>query len=149
MYLIRMGVPEMISFWDELCKKVKSEKANAEERKLYKKLGKTMRMLSENPRMTGLHFHQWEMKSKAENEEQDINCIDSGCPVFCAKDSLLVRKTQSQFFKAVLLNHLLSEERDSLLRTKADAAVAHRAAVSCDRSAVFDLDIAHRTFTGA
>lgn len=49
MYLIRMGVPEMISFWDELCKKVKSEKANAEERKLYKKLGKTMRMLSENP----------------------------------------------------------------------------------------------------
>ena len=58
MYLIRMGVPEMISFWDELCKKVKSEKANAEERKLYKKLGKTMRMLSENPRHPGLESHE-------------------------------------------------------------------------------------------
>ncbi|MBO6066464.1 MAG: hypothetical protein J6P36_08610 [Lachnospiraceae bacterium] len=53
-----MGVPEMISFWDELCKKVKSEKANAEERKLYKKLGKTMRMLSENPRHPGLESHE-------------------------------------------------------------------------------------------
>lgn len=58
MYLIRMGVPEMISFWDELCKKVKSEKANVEERKLYKKLGKTMRMLSENPRHPGLESHE-------------------------------------------------------------------------------------------
>lgn len=99
MYLIRMGVPEMISFWDELCKKVKSEKANAEERKLYKKLGKTMRMLSENPRMTGLHFHQWEIKSGAENEEQDINCIDSGCPVFCAKIQYSYEKCDHIFSK--------------------------------------------------
>ena len=97
MYLVRMGVPEMISFWDELCKKVKSEKANAEERKLYKKLGKTMRMLSENLRMTGLHFHQWEMKSDAENEEQDINCIDSGCPVFVQKFNIRTKNAITFF----------------------------------------------------
>ncbi len=58
MYLIRMGVPEMISFWDELCKKVKSGKSNADDRKLYKKMGKALHMLSENPRHPGLESHE-------------------------------------------------------------------------------------------
>ena len=58
MYLIRMGVPEMISFWDELCKKVKSGKSNAYDRKLYKKMGKALYMLSENPRHPGLESHE-------------------------------------------------------------------------------------------
>ena len=108
MFLIRMGVPEMISFWDELCKKVKSGKSNADDRKLYKKMGKALYMLSENPRHPGLESHEISSLSNRYG--------DSGCSVSC-KNSIFVRKMQSHFFKAVLLNHLLSKKRDSLLRT--------------------------------
>ena len=58
MYLIRMGVPEMLAFWETLCRKVKSGKCSATESKLYKKLGKTLHLLSVNPRHQGLESHE-------------------------------------------------------------------------------------------
>lgn len=54
MYAIHMGIPEMQQFWEELQRKVKSDKATGKDEKLYKQLGKAMRLLSENPRHPGL-----------------------------------------------------------------------------------------------
>ena len=51
---IRLGVPEMKDFWDNLCKKVKSGKANKDEIKLHKKVGKALYLLSNDPRHPGL-----------------------------------------------------------------------------------------------
>jgi hypothetical protein len=58
MYAIHMGIPEMEKFWEELQRKVKSEKATKKDEKLYKQLGKAMRLLSENPRHPGLRTHE-------------------------------------------------------------------------------------------
>ena len=58
MYAIHMGIPEMEKFWEELQRKVKSDKATSKDEKLYKQLGKAMRLLSENPRHPGLRTHE-------------------------------------------------------------------------------------------
>ena len=58
MYAIHMGIPEMQKLWEELQRKVKSDKATSKDEKLYKQLGKAMRILSENPRHPGLRTHE-------------------------------------------------------------------------------------------
>ena len=57
-YEIHMGVPEMKAFWDELKTKVASGNASKDEEKLYKKIGKAMYYLANNPRHPGLHSHE-------------------------------------------------------------------------------------------
>ena len=64
MYNIRLGIPEMEQFWKDLCKKVKTGKANKNDKTLHKKLGKTMKMLSQNPRHPGLESHEISSLSK-------------------------------------------------------------------------------------
>lgn len=64
MFNIRLGIPEMKEFWDSLKKKVKEKTASKDEVLLYQKLGKAMRLLSANPRHTGLHTHDIEALSK-------------------------------------------------------------------------------------
>ncbi len=64
MYAIRLGVPEMKQFWEDLRKRVKSGKANKNDKALHKKVGKTMRMLSQNPRHPGLESHEISSLSK-------------------------------------------------------------------------------------
>lgn len=58
MYNIVMGIPEMRDFWDSLCAKVNSGSASKDEMKLYKKMGKAMYHISQNPRHTGLETHE-------------------------------------------------------------------------------------------
>ena len=53
-----MGFPEMRDFWDSLCSKVNSGSASKDEMKLYKKMGKAMYHISQNPRHTGLETHE-------------------------------------------------------------------------------------------
>ncbi|MCR4779065.1 MAG: hypothetical protein K5858_09485 [Lachnospiraceae bacterium] len=55
---IRLGVPQMKEFWDDLCAKVKSGQANKNDEKLYKKVGKAMALLSKDPRYPGLETHE-------------------------------------------------------------------------------------------
>jgi len=55
---IRLGIPEMKDLWDGLCGKVDAGKANKDEQALYKKLGKAMSLLSNNPRHPGLETHE-------------------------------------------------------------------------------------------
>lgn len=58
MYEIHMGVPEMKEFWDALQTKVRSGQAGKNEQKLYRQVGKAMRLLSETPRHPGLQSHE-------------------------------------------------------------------------------------------
>lgn len=64
MFNIRLGIPEIKEFWDSLKKKVKEYSASKDEESLYQKFGKAMKMLSVNPRHTGLRTHDIEALSK-------------------------------------------------------------------------------------
>ena len=60
MYDIKMGIPEMASFWEELTEKVDSGKATKTEVELFNKIGKALVFLANNPRHPGLHSHDIE-----------------------------------------------------------------------------------------
>ncbi len=60
MYDIKMGIPDMEFFWEDLTKKVESEKATKSEVDLYNRIGKALVFLSNNPRHPGLHSHDIE-----------------------------------------------------------------------------------------
>ena len=64
MYAIHLGVPEMEEFWNSLSARVKGGTAAKDEAKLYKKLGKSMLLISQNPRHTGLETHEISALSK-------------------------------------------------------------------------------------
>ncbi len=58
MYTIRMGIPEMDAFWSSLESKIANETASKDELKLYKKIGKALVLLANNPRHPGLNSHE-------------------------------------------------------------------------------------------
>ena len=64
MFSITMGIPEMQEFWDNLCSKTASGTATKDEIRLYKKMGKAMYHISQNPRHTGLETHEITSLSK-------------------------------------------------------------------------------------
>ena len=53
-----MGIPEIEAFWAELEAKVESETASKDEVKLYKKIGKALVLLANDPRHPGLNSHE-------------------------------------------------------------------------------------------
>ena len=58
MFNIRMGVPEMSEFWENLEKSVSDGTASKDDEKLYKKLGKAFYHLSLDPFYPGLNTHE-------------------------------------------------------------------------------------------
>ena len=58
MFNIRMGIPEMDAFWSELEIKVETGAASKDEVKLYKKIGKALVLLANDPRHPGLNSHE-------------------------------------------------------------------------------------------
>ena len=58
MYAIHMGVPEMKALWEDLQQKYRSGKACKAEEKLYKLMGKAMRLIANDPRYPGLQTHE-------------------------------------------------------------------------------------------
>lgn len=64
MYDIHMGIPEMMEFWNNLCARITNKSATKDEIALYKKLGKTLKLLSGNPRHPGLESHEISSLSK-------------------------------------------------------------------------------------
>lgn len=58
MFTIRMGIPEMDAFWSELETKIETETASKDEVKLYKKIGKALVLLANDPRYPGLNSHE-------------------------------------------------------------------------------------------
>ena len=63
MFEILMGIPEMEALWSGLIERVQSGTASKKEYRLYQQLGKTMKLLSVNPRHPGLHSHDIEALS--------------------------------------------------------------------------------------
>lgn len=57
MFTIHMGLPEMKSFWDELKAKNDSGKATKTEQGEYKKIGKALVLLANDPRHPDLNSH--------------------------------------------------------------------------------------------
>ena len=58
MFEIHMGVPEMEAFWKKLESKVDSGRANKSEIQIFNRIGKTLFLLSKDPRHPGLHSHE-------------------------------------------------------------------------------------------
>ncbi|MBR6459551.1 MAG: hypothetical protein IKS49_05250 [Actinomycetaceae bacterium] len=58
MFEIRMGVPEMAEYWRTLKEKIDKGNATKEEASRYKKIGKALVLLSNNPRHPGLNSHE-------------------------------------------------------------------------------------------
>ena len=56
-YNIRMGIPEMEALWSRLQSEYRGGTISKKEASLYKKWGKTLKLLSENPRHPGLRTH--------------------------------------------------------------------------------------------
>ena len=57
-FKIRMGDPEIQIFWDDIRARADAHKLDKEELKLWKKLAKTVLLLSTNPRHNGLESHE-------------------------------------------------------------------------------------------
>ena len=58
MFEIHLGIPEMEELWNSLSGKVNNGSAKRNEIKLYKRMGKAMALLSDNPRRPGLNSHE-------------------------------------------------------------------------------------------
>ncbi len=56
-FAIRMGIPEMQTLWSDLQTKYRNGTISKSEAELYKKLGKTLKLLSSNPRHPSLKTH--------------------------------------------------------------------------------------------
>ena len=69
MFKIRLGVPEMVGLWEDLCSKAASSKISKDEEKLYKKWGKAMALLANDPQHPGLHSHEIEALSRRYGEK--------------------------------------------------------------------------------
>ena len=57
-YTIRMGVPEMVELWNSLKSRTDAGTAGRNEQMLFRRLGKALKLLSNNPRHPGLHSHE-------------------------------------------------------------------------------------------
>jgi len=57
-FSIRMGIPEIQRLWNDLQKNYRSGTSNKSEEQLYKKWGKALKKLSENPNYPGLRTHE-------------------------------------------------------------------------------------------
>ena len=63
-FTIRMGIPEMLELWTELSQKNATGTISKTELSLYKKWGKAMRLLSQDPSYPSLHTHDIEPLTK-------------------------------------------------------------------------------------
>lgn len=53
-YTIRMGIPEIEAFWEDLLNRRKTHSLSSDEMELFTRFGKTITNLSENPKHPGL-----------------------------------------------------------------------------------------------
>jgi len=64
MFKIRMGIPEMNQFWNDLLTKKKNNNLNVGEQDLFERLSKSIKFLSLNPKHPSLQTHEIEELSK-------------------------------------------------------------------------------------
>jgi len=63
-YNVVMGLPEMKALWDDLQQMHRGGTISKDDEKLYKKWGKTLKLLAEDPFYPGLKTHEIEPLSK-------------------------------------------------------------------------------------
>ena len=80
MFDIRMGLPEMQEFWDNLCKKVADGTAKKDEVSLYSKLGRAFYHLSLDPLYPGLNTHEISELSKRYGERVWQSYLENNKP---------------------------------------------------------------------
>lgn len=78
MFNIRMGIPEMKEFWDDLIVKKKNDNLNTDEEELFKRLAKSIKFLSVDPKHPSLQTHEIEELSKKYNMKIWQSYIDQG-----------------------------------------------------------------------
>jgi len=64
MFKIRMGIPEMKEYWDDLLAKKKNNNLNLDEEDFFKRLTKSIKFLTVDPKHPSLQTHQIEELSK-------------------------------------------------------------------------------------
>ncbi|MCC5914460.1 MAG: hypothetical protein JJU46_08815 [Balneolaceae bacterium] len=78
MFNIRMGIPEMKEFWDDLIVKKKNDNLNTDEEELFKRLAKSIKFLSVDPKHPSLQTHEIGELSKKYNMKIWQSYIDQG-----------------------------------------------------------------------
>lgn len=58
MFTVRMGIPEMEEFWNDLEEKVEKGTASKDDVKQYNKIGKALALIANDPRYPGLNSHE-------------------------------------------------------------------------------------------
>ncbi|MES2201311.1 MAG: hypothetical protein V4498_03585 [candidate division FCPU426 bacterium] len=58
MFKIRLGIPEIDALWSDLNARNLGDGLNGDDARLFKKWGKAMALLSDNPRHPGLNSHE-------------------------------------------------------------------------------------------
>lgn len=79
-YKIRMGVPEMEQFWEDLKNKVNNNIASKQETKLYKQVGKALYFLSKNPKYPSLNTHEIHSLSARFNKKVWESYLENNTP---------------------------------------------------------------------
>jgi hypothetical protein len=64
MFAIRLGVPEMEALWNDLTSKAEKGTIGKDEEKLYKKFGKALALLANDPKHPGLQSHEIDALSR-------------------------------------------------------------------------------------
>lgn len=67
-FKIRMGISETLDLWTRLQREFRSGTISKEDGKLYKKWGKLLKLLSEDPKHRSLHTHDIEPLKRRYNE---------------------------------------------------------------------------------
>ena len=75
-----MGVPEMKNLWKALTKKNREGNLSKDEATLYKKWGKALRFLSQNPRHPGLASHEVDALSRRYGEKVWQSYLENNTP---------------------------------------------------------------------
>ncbi len=63
-FKVVMGIPEMKELWDKLKRQYRDGSIKSKDRNLYKKWGKALKLLSENPMYPSLRTHEIDVLSR-------------------------------------------------------------------------------------
>jgi len=68
-FRILIGIPYFAAFWDDLSRRYDKDQLGKDEKKLFVRIVKAMKLLSENPRHPGLSSHEIDALSRRSNQK--------------------------------------------------------------------------------
>ena len=79
-FKVRMGVPEMEAFWNDLSARKQQGKLTKDEEKFFKKLVKALGYLQENPRHNSLASHEIDELTRKYELKIFQSCLENNTP---------------------------------------------------------------------